>query len=120
VKTKYGMLLMAALLSSACMVQALAESKRVHVYPLTQQYWDVQTGETLSDIAAALLPGASQHRQRLINDIAELNPDAFIGGDPDRLLANQRLWLPNTITRPASQQNAEIQEFTWGYIKRQK
>jgi Tfp pilus assembly protein FimV len=100
--------------------QAIAESKRVHVYPMTQDYWDVQPGETMGDIAVTLLPESSQHRQSLINEIVRLNPDAFINGDPDRLLTNQRLWLPNTITRPVLTRNTEIRQFDWGSIKRAK
>jgi hypothetical protein len=116
-KINRGMLLVAVLLLSA---QACAESKRVYVYPLTHHYWDVQAGETMADIAAALLPGSSQHRQRLINEIVRLNPDAFIGGDPGRLQANQRRWLPNTITRPVSSRNTRIEQYDWGYIKHPK
>jgi hypothetical protein len=109
--------------TALCLVlsaQAVAESKRVHVYPLTQDYWDVQPGETMGDIAVTLLPESSRHRQSLINEIVRLNPDAFINGDPGRLLANRRLWLPNIITRPVPTRNTEIRQFDWGFIKRQK
>jgi hypothetical protein len=100
--------------------QVFAESKRVHVYPMTQHYWDVQPGETMADIAAMLLPDSGVHRQKLINEIVRLNPDAFINGNPDRLQSNQRLWLPNTVTRPVSTRNSKIERFDWGYIKRAK
>jgi Tfp pilus assembly protein FimV len=114
-----ALLLIAGLLAVAAIVPAHADSKRVYVYPITRQYWDVRTGETLAYIADALLPGKSRHQQQLIQDILQLNPGAFIDSDPDRLLANTRLWLPNTITRPISaQRNAEIHQFDWGYIKR--
>ncbi|HEX5056684.1 MAG TPA: hypothetical protein VFX02_09320 [Gammaproteobacteria bacterium] len=96
-----------------------AASKRVYVYPVSQQYWDVRPGETLGGIAEALLPGSTQHRQRLMDDILRLNPGAFIDQDPNRLLAYARLWLPNTVTRPVSAaQDNEIREFDWGYIKK--
>jgi Tfp pilus assembly protein FimV len=108
-------LLASALLLAACIGHAA--SKRVYVYPVSQQYWDVRPGETLAGIAEALLPGSAQ-RQSLMEEILRLNPDAFISQDPNRLLANTRLWLPNTVTRPVSDQNAEIQEFSWGHIKR--
>jgi Tfp pilus assembly protein FimV len=98
--------------------EVAAESKRVHVYPLTQQYWDVQPGETMADIAAMLLPDSGVHHERLIKEIVRLNPGAFIGGNPNLLLANQRLWLPNTITRPVSTRNTRIEQYDWGYIKR--
>lgn len=110
-----------ALLCAVCFAQAQAASKRVYVYPVNQQYWDVRPGDTLGQIAQALLPASAQHRQRLMHDILRLNPGAFIGGDPDRLLANTRLWLPNTditVTTTVSDQDTEIREFDWGYIKR--
>jgi Tfp pilus assembly protein FimV len=110
-------------LMALCLIlsaQVFAESKRVHVYPMTQHYWDVQPGETMADIAAMLLPDSGMHRQKLINEIVRLNPDAFINGNPDRLQSNQRLWLPNTVTRPVSTRNSKIERFDWGYIKRAK
>lgn len=112
-----------ALLCAVCLAAAQAASKRVYVYPVNQQYWDVRPGDTLGQIAQTLLPASGQHRQRLMHDILRLNPDAFIEGDPDRLLANRRLWLPNTdttVTTAISGQDAEIREFDWGYIKRQE
>jgi hypothetical protein len=117
VRIHHGMLwpLALCLMLSA---HVFAESKRVYVYPMTQHYWDVQPGETMADIAAMLLPDSGVHRQKLINEIVRLNPDAFINGNPDRLQSNQRLWLPNTVTRPVSNRNTEIRQFNWGYIKR--
>lgn len=112
--------LAAALLCAACVAPAQAASKRVYVYPVAQHYWDVRPGDTLGDIAVALLPASTQHRQRLMNDIRRLNPGAFIDGDPDRLLANTRLWLPGAVTKPVADHDTEIHEFDWGYIKRQE
>jgi Tfp pilus assembly protein FimV len=111
-------ILLVGLLLSPC-IPALAASKRVYVYPISQQYWDVRPGETLAGIVETLLPGTQQYRQRLMDDILRLNPSAFIDQNPNRLLANTRLWLPNSVTRPVSAaQDSEIQEFDWGYIKR--
>ena len=44
---------------------ALSESLRIEVYPVSQQYWDVTVGETLSSIAGttfedSVLTGASE------------------------------------------------------------
>ncbi|HEY3486541.1 MAG TPA: hypothetical protein VGL10_00610, partial [Gammaproteobacteria bacterium] len=94
------------------------ESKRVYVYPIKQQYWDVRPGDTLAGIASILLPADPQLQSKLAHDIFELNPDAFIDHNPNRVILNQRLWLPNTVTRPAqSRENIQIQEYDWGYIK---
>jgi hypothetical protein len=106
-----------ALLCLACM-PVHAGSRNIDVYYIGRQYWDVLPADTLADIATVLLPGSPQHRQRLMDDILRLNPDAFIGGDPDRLRAHIRLWLPNTVTTPVTGRNAEIERFDWGYIKR--
>jgi Tfp pilus assembly protein FimV len=99
---------------------AAATSKRVEVYSLTRQYWDVRPGDTLSGIAAELLPGDVRRQQQLQRDLVRLNPHAFIDGDPALLIARQRLWLPNVVTRPVgtNQPNADIERFGWGYIKR--
>jgi Tfp pilus assembly protein FimV len=107
------------LLCLACSAQAQPASRHIHVYPIERQYWDVRPGDTLGGIVNALLPGASLHRQRLVDDILRLNPGAFIDGDPDRLSADVRLWLPNAVTLPVSgRPDAEIEHFDWGYIKR--
>lgn len=113
--TRHGPLLIAALLCIAGIADAA--SKRVYVYPVTQQYWDVRPGEILADITRALLPGEPEHRQRLMQDIVRLNPGAFINGNPDRLLADTRLWLPGTATRPVSSRK-RMEKFDWGYINR--
>lgn len=102
---------------------ASADSKRVHVYKLSQQYWDVRAGDTLGEIVKALLPADRAQQQRLMNDIVELNPDAFIHGDPNRVLANVRLWLPNTIQTPITADaghdtGAKVEKFSWGSVKR--
>lgn len=99
-----------------------AASKKVQVYENSQQYYDVQSGETLDQICRQLF--ASNHhqqaecQQRLVMD----NPDAFIGQSPDRLLAGKRLWLPGSY-RAQSQldnKNYHLQRFSWGEIKTPK
>jgi Tfp pilus assembly protein FimV len=116
-KSAFAIALFSSLLLSGI---AAATSKRVEVYSLTREYWDVRPGDTLSGIAAELLPGNVRHQQQLQRDLVRLNPHAFIDGDPALLIARQRLWLPNAVTRPvqSSQPNAEIERLGWGYIKR--
>lgn len=102
-------------------INACPESIRVHVYKLSQQYWDVQPGDTLSEIVESLLPVDIGKQRYLMRDIVELNPDAFVNGNPDRLRANIRLWLPNTIQKPTERRTGEnitIEHFEWGSIKR--
>ena len=98
---------------------AWAESKRIEVYPLTQSYWDIKTGETLGAIVATLLPGNRYLQDRLTRDIIALNPEIFPNGDPDHMLANRRLWLPNAINQPKHTDTSgyTIRSFQWGNIK---
>lgn len=98
-----------------------AESIRVHVYKLSQQYWDVRPGDTLSGIVDSLLPAGDDKQQQLMRDIVELNPGAFLDGDPDRLRANVRLWLPNAVqtpVKPLTGEHVTVERFKWGSIKR--
>ncbi len=98
-----------------------AESKRIVVYPLTQNYIDTQPGDSLSSIAAKLLPNNPQLQQKLMAEILKLNPEAFIEHDPNRLLANVRLWLPNQRDNAVHDTNPKhyrIEHFSWGSIKR--
>lgn len=100
---------------------AAAKSIRVHVYKLSQQYWDVLPGDTLSGIVDSLLPAGNDKQQQLMRDIVELNPGAFLDGDPDRLRANVRLWLPNAVQRPVKPRTGEhvtVEHYEWGSIKR--
>jgi Tfp pilus assembly protein FimV len=95
----------------------------VFVYKLSQQYWDVRAGDTLGKIVKVLLPTDRAQQNRLMRDIVELNPDAFINGDPNRVLANTRLWLPNAVQTPVSAEtggdaNSKIEKFSWGSVKR--
>jgi Tfp pilus assembly protein FimV len=97
------------------------ESKRVEVYSLSQNYWDTQSGDTLGNIVLHLLPNNPSKYARLKQDIVLLNPHAFIGGNPERLLADKRLWLPvymkqaDTKSNPAT---TTVEQFSWGNIKR--
>jgi Tfp pilus assembly protein FimV len=100
-----------------------AESKRVEVYSLSQHYWDTQSGETLSGIAAQLLPNNPAMQQKLMNDIISQNPDAFQNNDPNYMQANTRLWLPNRLAKTDSKADpkyTQVESFSWGNIKRPK
>lgn len=102
---------------------AFAESKRIEVYSLSQNYWDTQSGETLGGIAAQLLPNNPAMQQKLMANIISQNPDAFQDNDPDYMLANTRLWLPNRTAQADSKadpQRTQVESFSWGNIKRPK
>ena len=98
-----------------------AQSKRIEVYTLSQNYVDTRVGDTLGEIAARLLPSNPRMQQQLMSDILRLNPDAFIERNPDRLLANIRLWLPNHLSKADStpdSSNIRVETYSWGNIKR--
>jgi hypothetical protein len=98
-----------------------SNSKRIEVYSLSQNYWDTQRGDTLSSIVFHLLPNNPSKRTALQQDILHLNPGAFIGGDPARLLAGKRLWLPGYMKQPDSKVDpatTQVETFSWGNIKR--
>ena len=114
-------LLISLLLALGVAGSALAESKRVEVYSLSQNYWDTQPGETLGEIAAQLLPNNPSMRQKLMADIVNQNPNAFADGNADFMRANSRLWLPNNLIQNDSKVDAErteVESFSWGNIKR--
>ena len=104
-------------------VTQVTESKRIEVYALSQNYWDTQSGDTLGNIVLHLLPNNPSKYAKLKQDIVLLNPHAFIGGNPERLLADKRLWLPvymkqaDTKANPAT---TTVEQFSWGNIKRQR
>ena len=114
------------LLSFCCLISAHADaqqqsSRRIEVYSLSQNYWDTQEGDTLGGIVLQLLPNNPMKHELLKQDIVALNPDAFIGGDPDRLLANKRLWLPGYMKQADSKADADatiVERYSWGNIKR--
>lgn len=100
---------------------SLAESKRVEVYSVSQNYWDTQYGETLGEIALQLLPNNPRMQQRLMKDIVALNPQAFPNSDPNTMQANIRIMLPTNVNRPDTQADpsrTHVESFAWGNIKR--
>jgi Tfp pilus assembly protein FimV len=102
---------------------AFADSKRIEVYALSQNYWDTQSGETLGEIATQLLPNNPGMRQKLMDDIVSQNPHAFQDGNPDLMQANTRLWLSNGLSQTDSKADparTQVESFSWGNIKRPK
>ncbi len=100
---------------------AQAESKRIEVYSIGQQYWDTQDGDTLGEIARQLLPNNPAMQQRLMNDVVALNPNAFQNNDAGRMRANTRIWLPGHMTTPdtkVDRSRVSVESFSWGNIKR--
>ncbi len=100
---------------------AWAESRRIEVYPLSQNYWDIKTGDTLGEIVSTLVPKNPYLQGKLMRDILSLNPDVFPGGNPNYMLANKRLWLPNAVKRPDDSiysSGYTVESFQWGSIKK--
>lgn len=100
---------------------AWAESRRIEVYPLSQNYWDIKTGDTLGEIVDTLIPDNPYLQQKLIRDILSLNPDIFPDGNPNFMLANRRMWLPNAVKQPdgtATSPDYTIETYQWGSIKK--
>jgi len=100
---------------------AWAESTRIEVYPLSQNYWDIKTGDTLGVIVNTLIPGNPYLQEKLMHNIVSTNPHAFPGGNPNHMLANKRLWLPNAVKPPNYSTNPSgytIESFQWGSIKK--
>ncbi|PCI04762.1 MAG: hypothetical protein COB77_07625 [Gammaproteobacteria bacterium] len=105
--------------SSAATEQA--QSKRIEVYSLSQNYWDTRYGDTLGNIVHHLLPNNPSKREALQHDIVLLNPDAFIEGDAERLRANKRLALPGYMQQADTRVNPAttiVERYSWGNIKR--
>lgn len=102
---------------------AFADSKRIEVYSLSQNYWDTQSGETLSGIVAQLLPHNPNLQHKLMNDIISQNPNAFQDNNPDYMLSNKRLWLPNRLAQTDNKvdpRHTQVESFSWGNINRPK
>jgi len=96
-------------------------SKRIEVYSLSQNYWDTQNGDTLGEIVLQLLPNNPSKHEKLKQDIVQLNPEAFIGGNPEKLLAGKRLWLPGYMKQADSKADPDttiVERYSWGNIKR--
>ena len=100
---------------------AWAESTRIEVYPLSQNYWDTKSGDTLGEIVDTLIPGNTYLQQKLMREILSLNPQVFPDSNPNHMLANKRLWLPNAVKQPNDAVDASgysIETYQWGSIKK--
>jgi hypothetical protein len=100
---------------------ARAESTRIEVYPLSQNYWDIKTGDTLGEIVNTLIPGNPYLQEKLMQDLVSTNPQVFPGGNPNHMLANKRLWLPNAVKQPDDSTTSSgytIETYQWGSIKK--
>jgi len=114
-------ILVIALLASS--FKADAQSKRIEVYPASQAFVQVGRGDTLGEIVKRLLPNHPARRQQLMHDLVALNPEAFINGNPNRLKANVRLWLPGHIAalqQAIHSDKYRIKSFSWGYVQQLK
>jgi len=99
---------------------ALADSKRIVIYPTNRYYWDVKYGDTLGEIVDSLAPRNTYLQQQLMQSIVADNPDVFVGGDPNYMLANKRLRLRGEDTTqhsPGTNKNYTVRNFQWGSIK---
>lgn len=66
----------------------------------TANYGPVQRGQTLGGIASGLQRG-DQDRDEVMQALVDLNPDAFINGDPNRLRAGAVLRMPEGVQASA-------------------
>ncbi len=76
----------------------------------TQQTVISNDAETLTDIALRVRPNQSVSLQQTMLAIQELNPDAFIGGNINRLRAGQELRIPTLSDIQAIDQREAIDE----------
>ena len=72
----------------------IAPAAPVGPVAVDDRYGPVRSGETLNSIARRLFPGRAADQQNIVALLFELNNDAFLGGDPDRLMAGSWLNLP--------------------------
>jgi len=127
-QTLHAVCLLLLALSSATYTRAdtradTGGSKPIEVYPLSQKFYDVATGESLQQIVLQLLPNRPAQRTSLMQDIVQLNPSAFVKQNPNRLKAGVRLWLPNNPPQAApmrGNRNLQIESFSWGQVIRRR
>lgn len=116
-------LLLLALSSATYAGASTGGSKPIEVYPLSQNFHDVASGETLQQIVLQLLPNRPAQRASLMQAIVQLNPAAFVKQNPNRLKAGVRLWLPNNPPHfaPALDvSKVQIKSFSWGQVIRRR
>ena len=116
-------LFISATLCTELIADTSQNSKRIEVYSISQNFWDVRQGDSLSGIVLQLIPENKSKRKKLFNEILKLNPHAFIQNNPDNLKTNVRLWLPNgSAVRniPDKSKKYDIKSFDWGQVYRVK
>jgi len=74
--------------------KVLEERARKVVEARATGRWIVAPGEHVRLIARQFFPADLARERRLAHAIAAANPRAFVGGDPDRLIAGARLEIP--------------------------
>ncbi len=99
-----------------------AESVRVQVYEKGQQFWDVKSGQSLSQICQSLGTANKISRRACQQQILKKNPKAFINNNPNRLIVGKRLWLPGSYRSVSQIKNDQyhIKSFSWGSVKTPK
>ena len=127
-RQRLACVLAALLMLAAGMAMAASPSKRIEIWPLENPTYRTRPGDTLSGIAHRLMPGDPARAARLAARILHDNPQAFVDGDRNRLLAGKILRLPVYTARPGRPAGkarddtgrVEVERFSWGSIKRRK
>jgi len=79
------------------------------VFSLGDNTYTVKAGDTLWSLARKLRPNAGTRIQTMIEALHRHNPQAFIGGDINRLKIGARMHIPTTSAAPSQ---AGVQEST--------
>ena len=66
---------------------------------LERGYWVVRPGDRLRAIAKRFFPDDRERTTALRNDLLKRNPHAFVGGNPNALVAGARLALPPELSQ---------------------
>ncbi|WP_444816105.1 type IV pilus assembly protein FimV [Stutzerimonas frequens] len=76
-----------------------AEPEPARTLPMAEQgkRYRIQPGDSLWAITARLQGGKAGSREALMADLYALNPDAFIGGDRNRLRVGAEMLLPDHV-----------------------
>ncbi len=80
-----------------------AEPAPARMLPMAEQgkRYRIQPGDSLWAITARLQGGKAGSREALMADLYALNPDAFIGGDRNRLRVGAEMLLPDHVEASA-------------------
>lgn len=85
-----------------------AEPAPARTLPMAEQgkRYRIQPGDSLWAITARLQGGKAGSREALMADLYALNPDAFIGGDRNRLRVGAEMLLPDHVEASAPRPTA--------------